>query len=151
MTVGPIRRLQELAARLRSRPGTYASDEAGESGGAAVRVQVEHLPFRTDVARRIASPTGRFVPCIGGEAKGPLRRHRCAAGGTYWLAPAPRQARWARWKHRIDQVQYMAQVTLGALTIPTAQVRLEGSGRRIEDEQCGGGSMPGIRTSSAAR
>ena len=42
-------------------------------------------------------------------------------------------------KHRIDRIQYMAQVTLGALALATTQVRLEGSGCRIKDEQrCGG-------------
>jgi hypothetical protein len=40
MTVGPLRRLQELAARLRRRLGTYVSDEGGESGGPTVIVQL---------------------------------------------------------------------------------------------------------------
>jgi hypothetical protein len=35
MTGGPLRRLQELAAELPGSPATFASDEGGESGGAA--------------------------------------------------------------------------------------------------------------------
>jgi hypothetical protein len=35
-------------------------------------------------------------------------------------------------EHRIDRIQDMAQVALGPLTLATTQVRLEGSGRRIQ-------------------
>jgi hypothetical protein len=71
MTGGPLRRLQELAAGLRSTLTHQASDEGGESGEPPVRVPI-------DMSRRCpvewAGLLDQLIVCERGRKTGPLKR-----------------------------------------------------------------------------
>ena len=55
------------------------------------------------------------------------------------------------WKHWIDHVQYMAQITLRSLTLPWHRSGSRAAAAASSTSRAVAGSMPGIMTSSAAR